>query len=261
MLDQTLEKQKEAMVSLSALAPTGTWSVQAPVQSPSVHTWGSRSVHVLVQGQFRGCGEALCFGCLSCGCREALAELRGEAVLTSFQFSNENQEKKGPWLSQRSREHSNAFLYYCVFPQFLQEISLSPVHIPVLEDLTLFFRLQVMVIMVLWVLRQFPFENLQLPVLAGIESRCSFEVPAAGARPGVHMMNHETFVFQPSHSGHCKVPFPLVIFGDEIQLEQSQVIAAFSCFTPCLCRCCLNMPLPLARKTLGTAALALFLFV
>lgn len=76
-----------------------------------------------------------------------------------------------------------------------------------------------MVIMVLWVLRLFPFENLQLSDLAEIESRCSFEEPAARARPGVQMMNHETFVFQPSHSGYCKVPFHRVVLGDEMQLE------------------------------------------
>lgn len=85
-----------------------------------------------------------------------------------------------------------------------------------------------MVIMVLWALGLFPFENLQLSVLAPIESHCSFEVPVARARLGVRMMNHETFGFQSSHSSYCKVPFHTVVLGDEMQLEHSQVIPAFS---------------------------------
>lgn len=51
---------------------------------------------------------------------------------------------------------------------------------------------------------------------------------AARARPGVQMMNHETFFFQPSHSGYSKVPFQVVVLGDEMQLEQSLVMPAFS---------------------------------
>lgn len=64
-----------------------------------------------------------------------------------------------------------------------------------------------MVIMVLWVLRLFPFENLKFSDLAEIESHCSFEEPTARARPGVQIMNHETFVFQPSHSAIAKSLF------------------------------------------------------
>lgn len=54
-----------------------------------------------------------------------------------------------------------------------------------------------MVVVILWVFGLFPFDNLQLSDLAGIESHCSFEVPAARARPGVQMMNHEDFFFSP----------------------------------------------------------------
>lgn len=115
MLDQILEKQKEAMVSLSTGSHRDLLSASISSEGPRVHTWDSCHFHGLVQGQFRGCGEALCFGCFSCGCREALGELRSEAAVTSLQFSTENQDKKGPWLSQRSREHRQCLsILFCL---------------------------------------------------------------------------------------------------------------------------------------------------
>lgn len=143
-------------------------------------------------------------------------------------FSNENQEKKGPWLSQRSREHRQCLsILLCLSSVSSGDITEScPFYC--FKDLTLFVRFKVMVIVVLWVLGLFLFENLQLSDLAGIENPCSFEVPAARARAGVQMMNHETLVFQPSRSGYCEVSFQEVVLGDEMQLERSQVISAFS---------------------------------